>query len=379
MLVLRFIICIVLLFCLSVANASIFDTLKKFLQEMRSSDENGKEEKEKDTVAYPQLSKKQYTTLRSDSLLLLKEGKAKDALNPLMTILESDPNDEESNMLVGTTLLNELKRPDLAESFLYKAVSTSKFRNLIAISNLSLSLIKNNDIELASKVAMEGLRVNSDNKGQYDEMTTQDVLGQIMGLINTEKKDYVLAAEWYFTAASSGSKRSKVEDTNANNENVWLKASTLQFPPEQFNPMIAKSTLLEAIKFHPTNAKLVYNLGLAHHYNNEIDLAIQFYQSALELDKEFNKSTIIKEAWGTLGTALFAQNKLQQAHDAFEQAYTMTPNNHVMLSNWAKLLCAVGHHNEGRLLVDRALKIDSISKDVLEAKNQCEVQVQVQA
>jgi tetratricopeptide (TPR) repeat protein len=168
----------------------------------------------------------------------------------------------------------------------------------------------------------------------------------------------------------------------------WLKAATLQFPRKHFDSQTAKSVLLEAMKFYPLSANIVYNLGLAHHLNSEYHLAISFYEQAIDLDREiwnskenddnvlpteFASRTDIPSVWASMGTALFSLGELQKAHDSFDKAYQYEPNNAIMLANWAKLLCleGVAHYNEGMQLADKAKTLDGANQDVIEANEMC--------
>lgn len=341
---------------------------------------------DKELPPAPLYSEEEFNEVMRSSFDLINAGNAKAGVEQLLTALESNPNHAEANKAIGLTLLKDMDRPDLAEEFLFRAVSSSEWTDIVSISQLVVTLVRNKDNALAEKVALEGMRRNKDGNEFYDKMTCQDILGQVLGVVFAMTGAYAKASEWYLSAALAGSTRL---GDRAHNENVWLKASTLQFPREHFIPNLAKNTLLEALRFHPLNPVLVYNMGVATHLEGkDIESAAKLYQQALELDAEALREaessengvaasaiTSIPDAWASLGTALFAMGKLQEAHDCFDRAMVIQPDNHIMLANWAKLLCLpeVGYVNEGIQLVERALKIAPANADVNAAADLCAV------
>jgi hypothetical protein len=230
-----FIVLVVLCVCSAVANASIFDFIKTFLGGNDVQDISGKvgtekdpsievhnaisDDEEEEEMRYPVLSDEEFNVLMSTSMTALEKGDTSIAMKDLMTVLESDPHAFQPNLLIGTTLLNQLRRPDLAESFLYRAVTTSKWKDLIGISSLALALLQNKDPELSIRVCMEGLRQNSnDEEGAVITYAAQDVLGQLLGLNYYTLQDYTRASEWYFSAAIAGGRRIALEKTEVANQ-----------------------------------------------------------------------------------------------------------------------------------------------------------------
>jgi tetratricopeptide (TPR) repeat protein len=393
---------------LAVADAGIFDFLGRFFQSGSGEAATGGQRNSanvnspapmddllEEEMKYPVLSAEEYSVLINTSKQALQRQNVGDAMDHLITALEADPFAHEPNLLLGMTLINKMKRPDLAESFLYRAVTASEWKDVASISNLALCLLRNSAFDLAAQVSKEGMRIAA-KLGDEALLTAQDILGQVLGLLAYQQHHYGESSEWYFSSAVAGAKRFTADTTGATmkNENVWLKASTLSFPGNHFDGPTAKSVLLEAMKYYPTSQVLVYNLAKAHHLTEEFDLAVQLYMQAIDLDRTAAKeridagqedvvakegetqlaaSTDIPAAWGSLATALFSLGEYQRAHESFEKAFQIQPSNPVMLANWALLLCQenVAHYDEGALIAERARGVDGKNADVLRALKLC--------
>ena len=143
---------------LCVANAGILDFISNFLGRTESGNakaagadlvtqavEDALEEE--DDMKYPVLSAEEFSLLIDTSKKALADRNVGDAMDSLMTALEADPFAHEPNLLLGMTLVNKMKRPDLAESFLYRAVTASQWKDAASVSNLALCLIRNRCVQ----------------------------------------------------------------------------------------------------------------------------------------------------------------------------------------------------------------------------------------
>ena len=330
------------------------------------------------------LTEPEYSALLSTANSLFMLGKSNEAIDNLLQVLEDNPHNFQANKGLGIALMKDMKRPDLAEAFLFRALTTSDYKDIVSISQLAIALINNGDKKLAERVVLEGLRRNSKGSDLFDQHTYQDLLGQVLGMIYAYQGEYTKSSDWYMSAAVAGSTRL---GDQALNENVWLKASTLQFPKEHINPVVAKSVLLEALRFHPLNAVFVYQLGVATHMEgSDIELAATFYRQAIELDKKNlegaaeGTKTAIPDAWAGLGTALFAQGMLQEAHICFDKAMLANPTNYIMLANWAKLLCmpSVSYFVEAEKILNFAKSVAPDRIDVKNAEELCQKAIQTE-
>ena len=145
--------------------------------------------------------------------------------------------------------------------------------------------------------------------------------------------------------------------------------------------------MLEALKYHPQQPVFVYHLAAALHtpgQDQDISQAATLYRQAIDLDEaamrassaagvENASSTAIPEAWGKLGASLLSLGKIVEAHQCFDRAVAIEPNNHSMLANWARLLCLpeVALYKEGQLIAARAQLIYAQDASVQDAVRVC--------
>ena len=288
------------------------------------------------------LSEEEMESLMKQSADLIIEGKQKDSIPSLLSVLESDPDNAEANLVLGTLFL-ELGRPDQAESFLYKAVKETGWENAIAIVNLMSTLKQNGDPSLAVEVGQSAL-----NAGKLSTKY-QSLVSEVIGNTFLSMKDYAKASEWLFFGCMVSPDETDIE--------LWLQAATLTFPVEARDPKVAESVLLEAMKFKEKDPELVYFLAIATEMNGNVNEAITLYTQAIELDRELNAHTKIPDVWASLGTAFHSVEKLTEADDCYQRGYAINPNNGKMLINWALLSASTGQQEKCKQAAREALRI----------------------
>ena len=279
---------------------------------------------------------------------LVLEGNIDQAIDTLFALLDSDPYRIDANIAVGFLLMN-IRKPELAENFLFTAVRMSEWKNAGAVAYLAECLRLNDDSDLGEKVAMRGLQAlnNNDESG---------AIAEALGNIKVERKDYAIAADWFLASALL---RPQTAES-------WLKASTMQFPSEGRDLKFAENVLLQGIENNPNDAQLLYQLGVVMHSTDHIDEAIVLYEAALGNDPTLRK---VKS---TLATAYHAVRRFEEAAILYGEAVTFEPSNVVLLANYALLLCnELGRASEGMLLVRDAKEINQYSADVIKAEADC--------
>lgn len=288
------------------------------------------------------LSEEELEALMKKSADLIMEGKGVQSIDSLLSVLESDPDNSEANLVLGTLFL-ELGRPDQAESFLYKAVKETGWENAIAIVNLMSTLKQNGDPKLAVEVGQSAL-----NAGKLST-EYQSLVSEVIGNTFLHTRDWQKASEWLFFGA--------MINPGETDNKLWLQASTLSFPAEARDPKVAESVLLEAMKTREKDPELVYYLAIATEMNGNVNEAIVLYTQAIELDHEDNAYTKIPDVWASLGTAFHSVDKLAEADDCYQRGYAINPNNGKMLINWALLSASTGQAERCGQAAREALRI----------------------
>jgi tetratricopeptide (TPR) repeat protein len=290
----------------------------------------------------PDLSETDMRELIAQSAELIKQGKMESSIPDLLAALESDPDNMEANILLGTIFL-ELGRPDQAESFLYKAVTLTGYANVVPIVNLMSALKQNGDAKLAIEVGQSAL-----DAGKLDTRMKVTV-AEVLGNLHVGLSSYEQASDWYFFAAMLVPSEASTQ--------LWLQASSLMFPTEQRSAEVAKSVLLEAIKAKPLDPQIVFYLGLATDAGGNVEEGIKLYKSAIDLDRQLEGATVIPDVWASLGTALQSLGRLQEADDCYTKSYALNRDNGNMLVNWAVTSAQLGQPEKCLQAANEAMRI----------------------
>ena len=198
----------------------------------------------------PPLSALQKIELMKKSTENIASGKALESLKDVLSILESDPENEDANLVAGTILVQE-NRSEEAKDFLYGAVVASDWSNMIAVAQFCFAMINTKEYDLAEKAAFQALeKYKNDHKQDKDKDKDKEVgtpetkrvfeiLGNVLGEIYLRKGDYEDASKWFLTSANANPKGSA---------DIWLKASTMKFPQQARNIETAQSVLMQAVQ-----------------------------------------------------------------------------------------------------------------------------------
>lgn len=293
-------------------------------------------------LAEGSLKEKEIEKLLKESADFIASGEMKKSVPLLLSVLESEPDHAQANMLLGTLFLEQGRLED-AEAFLYKAVIATNFDNAIAIINLMSALKQKGDPELAIEVGQSAL--NAGNlSSEYNSLVSE-----VIGNTYLFMKDFGKASNWLFFACMVNPEETAVK--------LWLQASTLEYPSEHRDAKVAESVLLEAMKHRAKSPEIVYYLGMATESNGNVNEAIVLYQEAIDLDREENNQTKIPDAWASLGTALHSKGKLSEAEDCYQRGYALNPENGLMLLNWAALSSQSGQQEKCRQAANEAIRI----------------------
>lgn len=248
-------------------------------------------------------------------------------LELLTPALEQSPDDFGANKVLGSALL-ALRKPDLAESYLFKAVQLSNWTDASLVANLAESLQLNGDFDLALRVLERG----------YLSMNQTDTTGQIpyeFGVFYERNKNFSAAADWYLVSAL----------TQGDNADAWLRASTLMFPPASWNLKFAENVLSQSVKSNPSNVALIFDLGVVLQSSGRPDEAVLLYVEALRLDPDHSG------ALTNLASALHSMNRKDEARILYDRmlssalasvtqsrAFEQAPGVAIALGNFASML-----------------------------------------
>jgi tetratricopeptide (TPR) repeat protein len=282
------------------------------------------------------------------------------ALDCLLHVLEAEPDIHEANMMLGAVLLS-LKRPTESLGFLHTAVRVSNWTDTTSVANLAEALRLTGDLELAEQTAVKGLFVMGEAGTDPNGL-----LAYTMGSVFESKKKFRDASDWFL--------RSALE--NKANIDAWIRSSTLHFPPENWDFKLAENVLVDAITNNPNNAFLMFEMGVVMQRTSRIDKSIIFFQRAIELDTDNS----LVDSWAVFATALHSVRRFPEAIVAYQRALTQSPNNHIMLANFAKLLCydSVNQVSDGLQVAGRALQLAPENADAKDAFLLCQTLQQKQ-
>ena len=197
----------------------------------------------------------------------LSSGSLKPALDALLGALETDPNNIEANSLAGATLM-ALNEYTSAEALLYSAVKLSAWSDYLSMANLAECLRINGDLEMAEKVAFKAL------KSPAADRDPSGILAYTLGNLFLSKHKYAEAADWLLSSAVKQS----------NNVDLWIKASTLMFPPENRDFKFAANVLSEANSRNPSNSQILVYLGIALSETGRLADGVALVEESYRLD-----------------------------------------------------------------------------------------------
>lgn len=265
----------------------------------------------------------------------LNEKDFEKAVDTLVEILGKNPDYVPAHSIMGAILLS-LQQFELAETFLYNGVKLSNWTDYASVVNLATVLRHNGEKELALKTVLKGWQAckiaGSDTKP----------LTSAFGDCYVELGNYNIAAEWYLSAALA----------YENDIDMWVKASTLQFPSSEQDNKIAESVLLTGVAKNPNSPELLLSLGLTLYKGNKILEAITLYEQVLRMDSQNNNALV------AIATAHHALQQFDAALHYYEIALKRLPDNVALISNCAMLLNSLNRKRDALSFLQRALSLE---------------------
>jgi tetratricopeptide (TPR) repeat protein len=228
------------------------------------------------------------------------------AIDNLFSFLESFPTHQRANSLLGYCLLT-IHESILAENFLSIAVTQSNYSDSNALLNLIECLKLNQRHEVAFSLLIHLKSSYPEEDSHLLEYSSSSSY-YLIGTIYEHQQEYLLAQEWYLSAALYHS-----DDTLA-----WLRASTLLYPMEYKNYTLAEIVLLQGVKYNPTNSELLFNLAALFHGTNRILEAKIFYEETLRVAPNMTS------AIANYATILHTVGQLSEAKRFYERAIDLS-------------------------------------------------------
>lgn len=272
---------------------------------------------------------------------LLNEKNFEKAIEELAQILDGRPDFLPAHSVLGAILLS-LQQFETAETFLFNAVRLSNWSDYASVVNLATVLRQNGDKELALKTVLKGWQT-AKNAG-----TETRALAAAFGDCYMELGNYKSAAEWYLAAAVA----------YENDGELWLKASTLRFPPSHQDRQAAENVLVTAVSKNENNPDLLNSLGLTLFNNNKVKEAIVLYEQVLRMDAQNNNALL------AIATAHHSIMQTDAALHYYDIALKRLPDNVTLLANCAMLLNSLNRKQDALVMIQRAYALDPNNADV---------------
>jgi tetratricopeptide (TPR) repeat protein len=146
----------------------------------------------------------------------------------------------------------------------------------------------------------------------------------------------------------------------------------VRYPEPGFDAVFAQNVLVQAVDVNNQSAELFFSLGLVGHKTGQFDYAIPMYEKAIELlaAQSSGVDGVYFDAVSSLATVLHEQGRLVEAEAFYRVAEQLSPNNVILLANYATLLAGLHRWEEGFQLAKRAIKVDPTSSVAQSAYDQ---------
>jgi tetratricopeptide (TPR) repeat protein len=330
---------------------------------------------------FPEVTKQEPAT-EDVSLLFLQveqyivNNQLENAVDQLVEVLAKVPDHQKANSMMGAILLS-LHQYQNAEDFLYSAVKASNWTDYNAIINLATVLKVRGDAELALKTLSKGYSLYNDEMKERNS-TFSSVSSSATAVSAVSSSSVILSDDTSaVTATITGSDKSasfaltfgeiyrnlsKYDEASSwylsaafilqNDEQVWLDASTLLFPPSYINITNAEKVLLHAVQLNPNSSLLSFYLGVTLYETNRLTEAITFLNHAVTL----NSDNI--PALNALAVAYHSNTDYSKAFNVYNEASMKDSNNIDLLMNFARLLFDINRQDDGILILQKAAEID---------------------
>ena len=270
----------------------------------------------------------------------LKSNEFDSAIEILSEVVKLHPENTQANKMMGSSLL-ALNQTMAAESFLYKVIESSKWTDIVSIYNLAECYRRRDEYDMAEKIVSNGLNHCA------DRVDKSGSLAYMLGYIHEGRRNYSQAADWYLMSAVQ----------QVNNTECWMKASTLEFPPEHHDLVFAQNVLGEGLIHNPKSLDIMFQLGIILQQNRKFEEAAALYKTLLITHDDMKSddlqssndmgdtSKFIRAVNGNLATALHVSGQLQDAMQYYERAIQIDNDrvapNGILVSNYCILLCSL--------------------------------------
>ena len=145
----------------------------------------------------------------------------------------------------------------------------------------------------------------------------------------------------------------KALDINGNHQDAWIDMLFLQFERKEYQEVILYSK--KALDFFPTNPTIYYLNGLAYYSLKEYQSSINSIKIGINFVAK-NK-ILSSEMYSLLGEGYNHLKDYENSDKAFDNALQLSPNNTLILNNYAYYLC---------LREERLEEAEKMSKRTLE-------------
>lgn len=225
--------------------------------------------------------------------------------------LEKDKNDIDLISLKGFLLLNFKNEIDLAKILFERCLEINS-NYIHAINNLGVCLLRKKENKKAEKYFQLGLEVDP-----YNYPFTYQNLTNVYLSEHKDKEAIDLLEIAIFKNVSIGNEYNHVYG--------WLLLNDLQLDK-------AKLWYQGLIKKEPDNNLLYNNLGVCYSREKNTDMAIKFFQKAIDLCKDQLKKGVIKDsrslhAFYNRGRIAIQKNDPQTLREVSENIHSLDPNN----------------------------------------------------
>jgi tetratricopeptide (TPR) repeat protein len=308
---------------------------------------------ENSTPSTPTLSDNEAKKLLDDAIAAVDAGEVETAADNFLTILQAIPDHKDASAYLGAILLG-LEQYDTAESLLFNAVNKSNWTDVASVINLAKAVRQRGDFEFALLTLIRGQNATESISTSLNiDLNLKFRLDIEIADTLYISKNYSQAARWYFSTA--------LKYPTIAEPTLYLAASTLQYPIEGRDNTLAEAALLEGIQRHRDSSILIYYMGKLLFETDRINEAITFYEHALRLQPDYHDAVV------ALATAYHSTRQFQQAFKYYQQASTLMSENIIYLSNFARLLYAMGAQQDAINVITKAALIDSNHQEVLTA------------
>ena len=300
-----------------------------------------------------------------DTAAAIKEG---------MELLHDAPGNLSYNTLMGDIFL-QINNTDSAMAYYNKAQKIDPENGYINLSKANVykqlgdsanyekqitAAIVNKDIDTKSKIDIMTAYIRqciqeNDSSARIDNMFKvviarhphePDILKLYCDYL-TFKRDYPGAAE----------QLSYLLDLNPSDDKSWERLMWLYLYMKE--PARAIETGKKALTYVPDDNTLYQIMGSAYYQEGDYDKSLEAYDTLLVRNKAthaINESDI----YSGMAESYYKKGEQQKAFNAYERAIAISPNNYMVLNNYAYFLCL---HSKDKANLEKAMEMSKTAVD----------------